>query len=356
MLAKLLSIIYFVLTGLIIGYVWLISADQYQSKAYFTITTEDPSKEITGGITDLLSSASSSGSDTQLLLGYITSADLLIELEQELGLAEHYKSPEKDWYFRLEQEAQLEERLKYYREYITATYNVTTGLSEISAWTFEPELAQDILDFILIKSEGFVNKMNTTIASEKLSFVQNQLVESEKSVEAIKKEIADFQNENGLITPIHVIETQLAAINALRQQALELKIKISALEAKNPASPLLVTPRKELKLREEEIKQMEAAIAGSEGKKLNKLLTTFQGLEQRLEFSMQLQQTTQALLEQTRVDAISTTRFFTKVQTPFHPEEPLFPDRKKLTLTILMCAILIFSIISALTRSMFDRM
>jgi len=90
--------------------------------------------------------------------------------------------------------------------------------------------------------------------------------------------------------------------------------------------------------------------------KLNNILATYEDLQRKLVLAMELRQTTQALLEQTLVDAISRTRFFTNVQTPFFPEEALFPDKKKLTFTITICAILIFSILSALTLSMFDRM
>lgn len=356
MLSKFFTLIYFLIVGSLIGYVWLFTANQYQSKAYFTITQEDASKEITAGITDILSSGSNSNSDTQLLLGYITSADLLKEIEQHFELAIHYQSPQEDLYFRLDPEAQLEERLKYYRGHITATFNQTTGLSEISAWTFKPELSQKILEYILTKSEDFVNQMNTTIAREKLTFVENQLAESEQKVLGIQRKIATFQNEQGMISPLPIIQAQLETINTLTRQTIELKVQIAATESKDPGSPRLDKPRKELSFLEEEIKQMNATIAGPEGQNLNSILAQFQDFEGELAFAMGLRQTTQALLEQTRVDTISRTRFFTKVQSPFFPEEALFPDKEKLTFTIAICSILIFSIISALTRSMFDRM
>ena len=89
MIAKFLAFIYFLLTAFVIFYVWVMTQDQFQSKAHFSITQEDASQEVTSGLMGLLNPATQSDSDTQLLIGYITSADLLKEIEEKFNLAEH---------------------------------------------------------------------------------------------------------------------------------------------------------------------------------------------------------------------------------------------------------------------------
>jgi capsule polysaccharide export protein KpsE/RkpR len=198
--------------------------------------------------------------------------------------------------------------------------------------------------------------MNTTIAAEKLKFVEGELAKSETKVDGIKKEIAAFQKKTGFISPIPIIQDQLAKMNELEGLRIQKQIEIDAIAAKSPLNPNLEKMRNEVEILRETIKGMNERMTGEQGQKLSAILTEFTDLNRELEFALSLKQTTEALLEQTRVDAISHTRFFTTVQSPYYPEEAVHPAKEKLTITTLICSILIFSILSALTRSMFDRM
>ena len=343
----------------ILSYIYLftMAENRYVSSSHFTIVVEEQNgADVASGLSAILGGAVSTGNAaTQSALGFIYSSDLLLELDEQFSLAEHFSAPKKDYIFRLWHEHSLEDRLKYYRKKITAKINPTTSLIDLRVETYSPELSLQISQSILKRTEEFINAQNQKIASEQLHFATVELERAQEVIKSKEKALIEFQNKHKIIQPEAIIQAQLEAIQALRLQKIQKQIELTTLRASSPNSPGLSSLKTTISELEREIKKQEAALSGDDQLKLNSLLVEYKDLTLNLEFAIQLKKGAEILLESSRAEAVSNTRFFTVIQNPFLPEEETNPRRWYLLATIMILTSLFLTMFHALFKSIFSR-
>jgi len=77
-----------------VSYLYFFTEDRFMSKSQFSIIVDDQnSTDLSVGLASLVSGgASAAGPDRQSTIGFIHSADLLLKLEKEFDLFEHFKN------------------------------------------------------------------------------------------------------------------------------------------------------------------------------------------------------------------------------------------------------------------------
>ena len=126
-------------------YLWLIAQDRFQCVSHFSVVVEESNNaEASMGLLSLVGGGASGASDSQIVIGFISSSDLLFDLENEFKLSEHYASPSIDFIFRLESDATKEERIEYYRNKIHAHADPDSGLIYLVVESFSPELSEQM--------------------------------------------------------------------------------------------------------------------------------------------------------------------------------------------------------------------
>lgn len=353
---RILSVLYFIGLLATIVYLWLCTQDRFISTAAFKISRQDSAGVETGLVQLALPGLSDSGSlDSQITIGFISSADLLLQLEKEFDLVNHYSSPRWDIVFRLPADANLEERLEYYRKRISAHFDPTSGLTMISVDTFSPEKSRQIAASLLERSEAFVNQINRDIADQQLSFIRSEVERTASQVEEVNKQLLTLQNEHNFIRPDEVISANLKAVQEMKMENLRAEAELSSMLRDSPNSPRIDTVKSRLRSLNELIAIESAKLSGPEKDRLNQLLVQFQQLELKLEFATRLRTGALTMLERNRVEAVARSRFFTVIQTPYLPEDIAIPRRWYATTSILVLGIMVFLILRALTLSVFER-
>lgn len=353
---RILAVFYFALMGVSIWYVWNATQNRFITSAAFKISRQDNSSVSSGLAEMVLPGLTDSGSaDSQITIGFIHSADLLLELEKEFNAVEHYSSPVEDFVFRLDPDALLEERLEYYRKRTSAHYDKETGLTMLSVDTFDPELSHRIATFILVRAEVFVNEVNQKVADQKMEFVRAEVERSACYVDEINKELLTLQNLHNLISPEEVISANLKAVQEMRMERLRTEADLTSILRDSPESPRIDSIRSRLRSLNELIDIETAKLSGPEQDRLSQILMQFNQLKLKLDFAVKLRTGAEMMLEQNRVDAISRSRFFSVIQRPFVPEDVGLPRRPYATATILVLGILGFLILRALAQSVFER-
>ena len=354
---KLYWLLCLTLCGLSIFYLFSVAKDRFISHSQFSIIVNDSTTANTSaGLLSILSGGQGSASpDTQSTVGFIQSADLLIQLEQEFSLKDHYKAPTEDFVFKMADDASTEDRLKYYRNRITAKINSTTGLIDLSVETFEPELSYAMSERILRNTEHFINSLNKKVANERLSFVRDELDRAQVNVEKQEAKLLDFQNKHKIIQPEAIIAARLEAIQGLRIEKINKEIKLSTIKASSSRSPLIPELITTINKLDEEIKTQEERLSGDDQQKLNNILAEYKSLQNGLEFALKLREGAEIQLEQTRAEGITKSRFFSLIQKPYLPDEYSNPRRIYWSITCSVCLILIFYLIRSIGLSIFDR-
>ncbi len=355
LLLRFLAFLYFIALAYSIIYLWFFTQDRFTSSAAFKISRQGGGME-TGLVQLALPGLSDTGSmDSQIAIGYIDSADLLLELEKEFDLRNHFSSSTKDFFFRLDLNSSIEDRLKYYRKRISAHFDKETGMTVIVVNTLKPELSQKIAASLLIKAEKFINTINQNIADQQLGFVNSEVERTAKNVEEVNKELINLQNENNFISPTEAISASLKAAQEMRMEHLRGEAELSSTLRDSPNSPRIETLRSRLRSLNELIDLETAKLSGPEKDRLNQLLLRFKQLELRLEFTTRLRTGAQMMLEKNRIEAIAHSHFFSVIQNPYLPEDVAIPRRPYTTATILALGLMLFLILRALTHSVFDR-
>jgi len=238
MKSKFYFLIVLLLCSAVAVYIWFFTEDRFVSHSRFSIVVEDTSNvDVSSGLMSLITNGSRSNADIQSAIGYIHSSDMLLEIEEEFNLEEHYTAPKDDIVFRLEQDPSLEDRLNYYRDRIVAKYNATSGLIDLSVETFEPDLSFKISQSILSRTEQFVNGLNKEVASKRMEFVKNELARSLSVVSAEQKKLLSFQSKHGIIDPDQIINARYAAIESLDLEVIRREVDLGTLRATSPMSP-----------------------------------------------------------------------------------------------------------------------
>ena len=352
-----LAFLYFIALAASVVYLWLFTADRFISTAEFKISVQNISGTNMSIPQLALPGLSDMGSvDSQVAIGYINSADLLLGLEKEFDLVNHYGSPQKDIVFRMESDSNLEERLKYYRKRILAHFDKETGMTVITVDTFNAELSRKIAELLLKQTETFINKINQDIADQQMAFVRSEVERSAAKVEELNTELTTLQNQNNFISPNEVISTSLKSVEKMRLDNLKNQAELSSILRDSPNSPRIESLRSRIRSLEELIAIESAKLSGPEQDRLNQLLVRYKMLELKLDFALRLRTGAETMLEKNRVDAVARSRFFTVVQNPYLPEDVGLPRRPYATVTLLVLGGLLFVIFRAIATSVFSRL
>ena len=354
--ARLLAAAYFLTLAGVIAYVWLVAQDRFVSIASFKISRQNPSSSELGFAQLALPGLSDSGSvDSEIAIGFVDSADLLVELEGKFGLRQHYSSPARDFVFRLGGDKLLEERLEYYRKHIYAHFDKETGLTMVTVDTFDPKLSKQVADYVLDRTEEFINDINQTVADKQLEFIKSEVERADKRVSEVNTQILELQNTNNLVTPDEIISASLKALQTLRMERIRLETTLSSIERDSPGSPRIEVLKSQLRSLDEQIAIESTKISGPEQDRLNQILVRFKELERQLGFAIQMRTGAETLLEKHRVDAIARSRFLSVIQRPYLPEYVGYPQRPYATGTILALGILLFFVLRAFVHSVYER-
>jgi capsular polysaccharide transport system permease protein len=352
----LLGTLYILLLACIIAYIWIFAQDRFISVASFKISRQSASAAEIGLAQLALPGLSDSGSaDSQIAIGFVASTDLLLELESELALQEHFATPARDFVFRLDHAAPLEQRLEYYRKRIFAKYDKETGLTMLTVDTFEPSLSKKIAEEILTRTEAFINSLNQTIADQQLIFIRNEVDLAEKQVRDASLELLALQNAHNLVSPDEAISASLSTVHELKLQTLRLETTLASIERDSPDSPRIATIRSQLKSLAEKTAIESVKISGPEQDRLNQILARYKELELQLNFAIRLRTGAETLLQKHRVDAAARSHFLSIIQRPFLPEDVGYPRRAYATVTILVLGLLLFLILRVLAHSIYER-
>lgn len=353
---RVLAALYFLLLAGVIAYVWLVAQDRFVSVASFKISRQNPSSSELGFAQLALPGLSDSGSvDSEIAIGFVDSMDLLMELENKFNLREHYMSPKSDFVFRLWKSDLLENRLEYYRKRIYAHFDKETGMTMLTVDTFDPKLSKTVAEYVLKRTEEFINTLNQTVADEQLAFIQSEVDRADKNVSDVNVEILKLQNAYNLVTPDEVINANLKAMQTLRMERIRLETSLSSIERDSPGSPRIEVLRSQLRSLDEQIAIESTKISGPEQDRLNQILVRFKELERQLTFAIQMRTGAETLLEKHRVDAIARSRFLSVIQNPYLPEYVAFPQRPYATGTIIILGILLFFVLRAFIHSVYER-
>lgn len=338
---------------LLSGYWLLLASDRYISEAHVVIQRTDLPSGQDIGLSGIVSGVLGHGSnnDQLVLKEYLRSVDVLKILDVRLKLRGHYQDKQHDWVSRLWRD-EIEWFHRYFLQRVTIYYEAESGVLQIRAEAYNPEMAKAITTMLVQEGEHFMNQQAQTLAKDQVQFLEQQLVTIKDNLLKSRQNLLAYQNKNGTISPMVNVETLSTTVAQLEVKRIEIDAQLTAMRSYLVASHPMITQLEQQKAAIEKQMAIERQkLVAPGGHTMNAKVEEYQRLEFEAGFMQEVYKTALAAVERGRIEAARTLKKMLVLQSPTTPEYPDSPRRFYNTIVSILMVILlagIFSLIAAI--------
>ena len=332
--------------------VW--ASPRYESQTQLIVqqpngmSTLEPSVALLAGFT-----GTATGSDAELVKAFVSSADLLNYLRNELQVSEHYSDSSRDMFGRLSSDASNEDLLEHYLNRIDVEINDKSSVMTIKAQAYTPEFAQAMAETIVGRAEWYINKIGNDLAKAQLDFVKNEHDIVKQRLDSAKQQLLSFQRKHNLLDP----EAEGMALQqiayGLEGQIAAKKAELGALRASmSETAPQVLMVKQQLASLETQLNEERQRLTNvivdtdSEGGSVavNEVLARYAEYKVDLEFAVQAYSASQVSMEKSRIEAYRQLKYLVVVESPTLPQEAKYPTTGYNLTLFLVVACMIFAI------------
>ena len=315
-------------TIVLVSVYWLIwASDRYVSHAIVVLESPQISMpEIS--MASLFGSGGGNHQDLLLLREHLLSVDMLRLVQKQLDFRSHY-SQHGDIISRLnDPQTSIEELHRYYQKRIIVDLDEYTNVLHIKVQAYTPEYAHQLAQLLLVAGERHMNEMGHRLAEEQVRFLEGQLNRLAQRFEQAREALLAYQNEHGLISPLHTVESINQVIATLEGELARLKAQRQALASfHSPESAEIRRLQSEIHALQAQIEHQHERLAQTAGDALNRITSDYQSLELQLRFAQETYSSALAALESTRIEAARQLKQVSILQSPTLPEYATQPRR-----------------------------
>lgn len=334
------------------------AVDRFVSSAQVVVRQEGSnSAAAMPGLSTLLTGANpASREETLYLREYITSNDMMELLEHRLHWAEHYQQQRSDPFFWLAKDAEREDRLKFYKRMVKATYDETNGLLTVEVQALTPEMSKQMLINILSASEQFVNEVSHSIAREQMAFAKGELEVARKNYGVRKEQLLRFQNDNKVLNGMTSAQGRAEIIASLESEFSKQQAVVTEMNYKlRPDSPQVQQQKQRVNAIHAQLNaEKRLLVSAPDGDQANVVSSRYQQLILDAGIAEETYKTAVAALDNARIEASKKIRTLVTVVSPNQPELALYPERLYNLATLLLGLLLLYGITRFLIASIED--
>jgi capsular polysaccharide transport system permease protein len=325
-----------------IPYWAFIASDKYVSDAIVLVQrTDQPAgstSTVSSGTAAMAGITTPSSSDQLVLSQYLLSVDMLEKLDAAFDLRGHYgnsgrdplsrmwfKNEPIDWFYR------------YWLSRVSVVYDEYNGVLDIEVEAYDPAMAKRIVDFMIAEGQAHMNLLGHQLAQSQVDFLTKQVDANHEKFIAATKAMVDFQNKQGLTSPLVTAESINTLIASLETQKAEIQTQLGSLPPSLSANqPMVLTLRSRLATIDAQIRQKRAELASPSSRTLNYSVEEFQALQLQVGFAQDLYKSALMTLEQGREDSVRMLKMVSILQSPTLAAYPMKPQRFYNILTTLI--------------------
>jgi capsular polysaccharide transport system permease protein len=311
-----------------------------------------PNSGSTSQIVSLMQGSSivRSTDDAYVVHEYIASRDAMRKLVADDGLLEIFDRPEADFLWRYPGwfSAPSDERLfKHYLNFVSVSYDQTTGISTLKVQAFRPEHAQKIADALLRDSETLVNKLNERAQSDAIESASREVAASKDRAVTAQEMVTSFRNRESVLDPGLVSKAALETIARLSLEQAQTNAMLAEVMNSSPQSPQISSLRLRISAFEDQITKERLQLAGTDSSMAPRI-AEYERLMLEREFAERAFVSALNSLEAARVDAQRQRLYLQRISSPAVPDYAAYPYRLTfIVVTFLLCS-MVYRIIKAL--------
>ena len=347
----------------VIFYMLTIANDQYSSTTGFTVRQEEGggASEILGGFAQIVGGAG--GSDADILYEFVQSQEIVKAVDAELDLRGHYSQHwPKDWAFSLSPDASVEDLLWFWGRIVSISLDSSSGLIEVQAVAFDPQMAQDVTAAIVRESQDMINALNAQSRNDAMSYATSDLEAAKDRLKEARGALTQFRTRTQIVDPEADIVGRMGVMNNLQQQLAEALIEYDLLREQTNANDPRVTQalRRTEVIRERIVSERDSFASddtanGGVGEDYPSLLAEFESLSVDREFAEETYRAALAAVDVARNNAQRQSLYLATFVQPTLAQTSEYPQHLGIIALTALFLVLAWSIMALVYYSLRDR-
>jgi len=342
-------------------YLWTQAADQYASRVAFSVRTEEQTSaiELLGGITEL---SGSSSSDTDILFAYLSSQELVSQVDQKIGLREVWSrvSIEQDPIFAFDPAGTIEDLQDHWERKISIIYDSSTELIELEVLAFDPQDALRVAQAILAECTAMINGLSRIAQEDSIRFTREELANSVERLKVSRRALTQFRNRTQIVDPSIDTQNQMGLLVTLQQQLAEALIDHDLLQdTTRENDPRITQAQRRIEVIEERISSergnLGLGVDGESGDAFANLVGEYEGLIVDREFAEAAYVAALAAHDSALAEVRKQSRYLAAHVKPTQAQRAEFPKRELTLALIALFSFFTWSILSLVYYSLRDR-
>ena len=321
-----------------------IASDRYVSDSQFMVEKNEGGGGSIDGLS-LFGVTPQASNDQKILEAFIASPDMMLYLDQQIGLKEHYMNL-ADPLSRLSPDASYESFLKFYQEHIRIYFNDSNGLLELEVQGFTPAYAQRLSKAILARSEAFVNEIGHKLAGEQLKFVEGEVKTAEARLKDLTAKLLAFQNKTGLLSATDQGAALSGIMNELQGELVRNQTELETLTSYlNENSPQVTALKQRIAALQSQINKETDRLTDDDKLSINDLSARQQELQLDLDLATKAYTSSLIALESARTEASRKLKQLVVVSSPQLSQDAKYPRVVYALTNILLVLIMLYALI-----------
>ena len=322
-------------------YFAFIASPQYMSEFRFSVRPVS-----TGNLAAMAASGDATMimSDSYIVADYVTSRDVLDELQRQLNLRDLYTKPGIDYLSRFDPEGSVEEFVSYWQGRISSYFDLVTGITTVEVTAFSPEDAHRITSIVKQLCEALVNDISEQARREQVNFAQAELGRAEQRLTDAQRKAFDFRNQINTIDAAKSAEADFGIVTQLRTTLSQLRTEYASSRAASLTddAPTQRALRNRIAATEEQLKLMESRVSSrpEDGNAIGsgaEVIGNYESIQLEQTIAQQLYESALRNFENARMTAANNLIYLATYVQPSLPQRAAYPRVFIDTMLVFLC-------------------
>ena len=333
-------------TLIVFLYLLLWASPMYISETKFAVQTtqENMGMDITSQVLKMPGTASK---EAQIVDAFIHSTDAFKEMNDQLGLIDHYSGWRHDWVSRMPFSPTSYEQDQYWGRIINTIVDLDSGIVTFKVRAYTPEMAQRISSGILKLSETLINQMNERSHRDTLHLAEDEVKRAQQKLNLARNKVKEFRHANNELDPVATAGGLHEILMKLEAQKAQLQSEITeARSFMHENAPALKNLQSKLTAVQAQLAQQKQIMTGQQGNQdtINTVVSAYQTLLLEEEFAQKQVVSALAAMESARINTLSQNKYVVTIEKPTLPDESRYPLIFQVTLSVLAGLLLLFGL------------
>jgi capsular polysaccharide transport system permease protein len=313
-------------------YYGIFASDQFVTEIQFGVRSADAQRNDATSIFQGMAAASQIGLQSNILVQYIKSREMVDAVDSKLDLRRIFGKPSADILARLDSSAPVEGLVDYWRGKVEPYFDLTTGIVSVKVRAFTAEESKAIASEILTLSENLAEELTKRSRADYVKYAQEQVDEAAARLAKARQALLEFRDQEKLLDPYKEADAARLGIGKIREELAKTRAEYLASRSKlDERSPVIVSLKDKIAALETVLRDAQSKLAGEPQSRdtvpLSRNMRGYEALETERQLAEKFYDGALQALQRAQFEASRRAMYLEVFVHPALAEKALYPRR-----------------------------